>query len=364
MSAIPRRPRDPIHPASLLPLSYHDRQLVDAIRRPVPVDFVDYIVAQVSKVIRIDEPLPTPPSSPTLGRWWETAKKEDEPLPELGAFIRGLMVQSNVQMPTLSVILVYLARLKSKLPAAASGLKDTRHRVFLATLICAAKYLNDSSPKNMHWQKYAKYFSLSEVNLMEKQMLYLMDYSLGVDEEDVLNHIEPYWAKPHSSSATIDLKAERAAVAQRSSSLSVATPASSRVPERVRPTEVFQGRRSVTHTGLTVDTTSSSVAAAAKATLEARQSPLSSGPSSVSMGNLALSPRTSRSYSSFSTASSSSPQRLVTPGAECDEQSHSIQVRVRVEDSPEEKRLEVDQPKSQGFFHHPLRALQNRLTTA
>lgn len=72
-------------------------------------------------------------------------------------------------------------------------MKCTRHRVFLAVLICAAKYLNDSSPKNMHWQKYGRFFSLAEVNLMEKQLLYLLDYNLRVEERDLITHLRPFW---------------------------------------------------------------------------------------------------------------------------------------------------------------------------
>ena len=71
----------------------------------------------------------------------------------------------------------------------------TRHRVFLATLIAAAKYLNDSSPKNKHWAAFAQLFDPAEVNLMEKQLLFLLDYDLRFDQAEAIKHFAPFMAK-------------------------------------------------------------------------------------------------------------------------------------------------------------------------
>jgi G1/S-specific cyclin PLC1 len=75
----------------------------------------------------------------------------------------------------------------------------TRHRVFLATLIVAAKYLNDSSPKNMHWATYAAIFDVNEINLMEKQLLYLLDYDLRFFEPEVCALFAPFMVAPSPS---------------------------------------------------------------------------------------------------------------------------------------------------------------------
>jgi G1/S-specific cyclin PLC1 len=64
--------------------------------------------------------------------------------------------------------------------------------VFLATLIVTCKYLHDASPKNKHWAGYSKLFPVQEVNLMEKQLLYLLDYDLRFDEAEVCSLFAPF----------------------------------------------------------------------------------------------------------------------------------------------------------------------------
>ncbi|CCX06654.1 Similar to PHO85 cyclin-2; acc. no. P25693 [Pyronema omphalodes CBS 100304] len=172
--------------------------LAEFVQMPVSKDMITYLANKAAGVIRCENNNalpPSPPQTPPQGQY----DSREPSLPTLEQFITSLVDRSRVQVPTLMSSLVYLDRLRKKLPPVAKGMRCTVHRIFLASLILAAKNLNDSSPKNKHWARYSIVrgfdgfgFSLTEVNLMEKQLLILLDWDLRITEEDLFTHLEHF----------------------------------------------------------------------------------------------------------------------------------------------------------------------------
>ena len=194
------------------------------VMMPVTSDMVSYLAQKATSVIRCehrrpqtDRTLPpTPPATPPHDV--ESSSPLQASLPPLEAFIQSLVDRSRVQVPTLMSSLVYLSRLQQRLPPVAKGMRCTVHRIFLAALILAAKNLNDSSPKNKHWARYSSVkgfegfgFSITEVNLMEKQLLFLLDWDLRITNEDLFTHFEPFLAPIRLQQEQAELKRRKGA---------------------------------------------------------------------------------------------------------------------------------------------------------
>lgn len=152
------------------------------ISSPVNTEMIHALVKCTLKVLpssQLLQVLPSPPVSPSSSRRRQ--------LPSLFTFISRLVKYTNVFTGTLMATLVYLKKLSEKLPPNASAQDETsRHRIFLSCLILSAKFHNDASPKNMHWAKYTDgIFSTYEINQMERQLLYLLDWDISISNYDL-----------------------------------------------------------------------------------------------------------------------------------------------------------------------------------
>lgn len=218
------------HPASLIARHFHDPILLGLLKAPVNDDLIEYVAERTLAVVATPaDPvqLPTPPSTPVKSSFRlpisrmsrqslspESLAKDSltapdsskaSAVPSLTTFIKLTAAQSNAQAPTLLVTLVYLDRLRRRLKGAkaAKGMQCTYHRLFLACLIAAAKFCNDCCPRNVHWVKWSGLFTLSEVNLMEQELLMLLDYELRVEEDYLLAMCAPFLPNPSAKKQSV-----------------------------------------------------------------------------------------------------------------------------------------------------------------
>lgn len=144
-------------------------------KKPVSQEMIQFLATSTASIIKIREN-----NNPIQGC---------HP-PDLSIFIKNVVIQSNVQTPTLMATSVYLNKLKSVIPKNVYGINTTRHRIFLGCLILAAKTLNDSSPWNKHWTTYTEgLLRIREVNTIERELLEYLNWDVRITTPDLIDSL-------------------------------------------------------------------------------------------------------------------------------------------------------------------------------
>ena len=246
------------HPGSLLPKGHHNPNLVWLMEQPVNLVMIRHIVAEVEKVIVINDgsdssvtaaqaSLPSPPVTPVKADFSVESRNPIPrnaplPIPTLEQFIVTLVEGSNVQASTLLCTLVYFSKLRNKLPRMAKGgtcfrLSLVFHCLRVLVQGCRARATASSSPRSSsppstsmtraprtstgrstrnqkYWMEMAAQCCLGStvqrvrtispasdsssltsipVNLMEKQLLFLLDYDLRITEDELVSTLRVFF---------------------------------------------------------------------------------------------------------------------------------------------------------------------------
>ncbi|ORY01084.1 hypothetical protein K493DRAFT_312573 [Basidiobolus meristosporus CBS 931.73] len=105
-------------------------------------------------------------------------------------FIQQTTFGAKISAEILIASLVYMERLKKALPSGALGEYGTSHRIFLASLLIASKFLDDKPLTTAKLvEVIGSRWSTKEINRMERAFLNFLKFQLWVDLEELTAYV-------------------------------------------------------------------------------------------------------------------------------------------------------------------------------
>ncbi|CAK5266242.1 unnamed protein product [Mycena citricolor] len=168
----------PVHPASLVDATAHSAAIMQLINTDISRHFIKYVVECISDTVQYALGYDAPRGR-THARTRHTHRK-------FTAFVQRVLAHAKVRPAAALVTLVYVARAHPHLSIAHE--EWALERVFLGALVAASKYTQDSTLKNAHWARVSGLFDVHDVGRIEREFLEVLDWELGVREEEVVVH--------------------------------------------------------------------------------------------------------------------------------------------------------------------------------
>lgn len=110
-------------------------------------------------------------------------------LPPLPQFITRFCSHHRILNIHVLAFLVYMQRLTHNLPSHAKGSSDTHHRLFLAGVLVACKYINDIVDGAMTAKRISRWtaglFTIADMASMEGDLMRLLEYKMHVCRKDL-----------------------------------------------------------------------------------------------------------------------------------------------------------------------------------
>ncbi|RUS29866.1 cyclin domain-containing protein [Jimgerdemannia flammicorona] len=116
-------------------------------------------------------------------------------LPPLPQFVSSVFAKHRLPPSVMLISLIYLHRLKTRLPRQARGDFDTPYKLFLAAILVASKFGAECGTGLTSVQVARMtegLYSAREICLMERSFLGLIGYELWVDVEEVKTFLDRF----------------------------------------------------------------------------------------------------------------------------------------------------------------------------
>lgn len=105
------------------------------------------------------------------------------------------MNRTRINTCTLTAAFLYLDRLKQLHPRC-KGSPGSGHRLMLAAIVLAAKYMYDDTFDNTAWATVSSgLFELEQVNHMEREMLSFLDFKLFIKTQEWYQFTDRLWVE-------------------------------------------------------------------------------------------------------------------------------------------------------------------------